>query len=472
MSDTSHLKTYVKKHPDNKMGWYLLGKEYQNSGQEGKANYCFNKAGEVFEAFEKKQIPQDVWMEYQNKLAEIAHAQDKRNMRLRKLLVCCSFWLLILLPSAHAPGAISPGSGAASVVPEIRQTSAVIDEVIEQEASKEEVSPTAGSTNSEIKFTAADSTPESMSTKVGTLLSRQGSLPASTVVLGMKKEGNWLLWDDQLKTVYRLDKEGGGKVLVQSLDPKQCHCEPKDAAGLKAQATAWTSGQVELAVLNSSLIAYRQRYGGLPDNLQDLTKAFPDNVMDGVSEGMKPSFPSLRKRLADAQTADASAELAEGTALASSLDGTPSFTEPLRIIVDKSNYRLAVVSGNIMIRNYKVGLGGNKTPEGSYEISDKVVNPNGKSDGDFGSRGMQLSDTNYAIHGTNEPDSIEKDESLGCVRMSKQDVEELFALVPSGTPVTIQTGGLPDQELVPAVRYTSKQVSNQTNPNRIYHWLY
>ncbi|GJM84202.1 hypothetical protein HMSSN139_66980 [Paenibacillus sp. HMSSN-139] len=69
-----------------------------------------------------------------------------------------------------------------------------------------------------------------------------------------------------------------------------------------------------------------------------------------------------------------------------------------------------------------------------------MVNPNGKDDGEFGSRGMQLSDTNYAIHGTNEPDSIGKDESLGCIRMGKKDVEELFDLVPKGTKVKIGKG--------------------------------
>lgn len=45
MNHSPHLKSYVKMHPDNKMAWYLLGKEYESSGQEGKANYCFNRAG-------------------------------------------------------------------------------------------------------------------------------------------------------------------------------------------------------------------------------------------------------------------------------------------------------------------------------------------------------------------------------------------------------------------------------------------
>ena len=58
---------------------------------------------------------------------------------------------------------------------------------------------------------------------------------------------------------------------------------------------------------------------------------------------------------------------------------------------------------------------GDKTPEGEFVIKDKVVNPNGRDNGEFGSRGMQLSDSNYAIHGTNEPDSIGKDGVAGVV---------------------------------------------------------
>lgn len=140
--------------------------------------------------------------------------------------------------------------------------------------------------------------------------------------------------------------------------------------------------------------------------------------------------------------------------------------------MDKQKHRLALASGNIILRNYAVGLGGDKTPEGEFAISDKVVNPNGRDNGEFGSRGMQLSDSNYAIHGTNEPDSIGKDESLGCIRMSRKDIEELFAMVPMGTKVTITgKGSLPEELIVPEERYPSDSPRNQTNPHKVYHWL-
>lgn len=103
MNHSPHLKSYVKKHPDNKMAWYLLGKEYESSGQEGKANYCFNRAGEVFEAFEHKQIPADVWMEYQDKLVQMSKEKERRTARTRHLLTALMVLLLIWVPSANSP---------------------------------------------------------------------------------------------------------------------------------------------------------------------------------------------------------------------------------------------------------------------------------------------------------------------------------------------------------------------------------
>jgi lipoprotein-anchoring transpeptidase ErfK/SrfK len=43
----------------------------------------------------------------------------------------------------------------------------------------------------------------------------------------------------------------------------------------------------------------------------------------------------------------------------------------------------------------------------------------------------------YGIHGTWDESTIGKSESAGCIRMKNRDVEELYVLLPPGTPVTI-----------------------------------
>ena len=50
---------------------------------------------------------------------------------------------------------------------------------------------------------------------------------------------------------------------------------------------------------------------------------------------------------------------------------------------------------------------------------------------------MGLSIPGYGIHGTNEPGSIGKAASHGCIRMGKADLEEFYALVAVGDTVEL-----------------------------------
>lgn len=54
--------------------------------------------------------------------------------------------------------------------------------------------------------------------------------------------------------------------------------------------------------------------------------------------------------------------------------------------------------------------------------------------GDFA---MRLSNRSYLIHGTNEPAGVGQRSSAGCIRMYPEDIKQLFAMVPRGTPVNI-----------------------------------
>ena len=50
---------------------------------------------------------------------------------------------------------------------------------------------------------------------------------------------------------------------------------------------------------------------------------------------------------------------------------------------------------------------------------------------------MYLGSSIYRIHGTNEPKSIGKSASSGCIRMLNEDVSELYTLVKIGSEVTV-----------------------------------
>ncbi len=55
----------------------------------------------------------------------------------------------------------------------------------------------------------------------------------------------------------------------------------------------------------------------------------------------------------------------------------------------------------------------------------------------LGARAIYLGSSIYRIHGTNEPKSIGKAASSGCIRMLNEDVSELYNFVKMGAEVTV-----------------------------------
>jgi len=65
------------------------------------------------------------------------------------------------------------------------------------------------------------------------------------------------------------------------------------------------------------------------------------------------------------------------------------------------------------------------------------VIPGGAPNNPMGVAAMTLSGGEYAIHGTNKPESIGKFASYGCIRMLNQDITDLFDRVNVGTQVVV-----------------------------------
>lgn len=107
-----------------------------------------------------------------------------------------------------------------------------------------------------------------------------------------------------------------------------------------------------------------------------------------------------------------------------------------RVIIDLASRQLFLLDGDTHIKAYPVGIGkmATQTPTGEYTIVNKSPNPGGP----FGAFWMGLSKPHYGIHGTNDPSSIGKEVSHGCIRMYNKDVLELSKILPIGTRVTIR----------------------------------
>ena len=55
----------------------------------------------------------------------------------------------------------------------------------------------------------------------------------------------------------------------------------------------------------------------------------------------------------------------------------------------------------------------------------------------LGARAMYLGGTLYRIHGSNEPETIGQAVSSGCIRMTNEDVVDLYNRVRLGTKVVV-----------------------------------
>jgi lipoprotein-anchoring transpeptidase ErfK/SrfK len=72
------------------------------------------------------------------------------------------------------------------------------------------------------------------------------------------------------------------------------------------------------------------------------------------------------------------------------------------------------------------------------EMGGGPVIPGGAANNPMGAAALTLRGGEYAIHGTNRPDSIGRFVSHGCIRMHNRDIVELYRLVPVGTPVIVE----------------------------------
>jgi lipoprotein-anchoring transpeptidase ErfK/SrfK len=61
----------------------------------------------------------------------------------------------------------------------------------------------------------------------------------------------------------------------------------------------------------------------------------------------------------------------------------------------------------------------------------------GGPDNPLGARAMYLGSTEFRIHGSNEPETIGQAVSSGCIRMTNDDVVDLYQRVQIGTRVVV-----------------------------------
>ena len=127
------------------------------------------------------------------------------------------------------------------------------------------------------------------------------------------------------------------------------------------------------------------------------------------------------------------------------------------IVIDTNNTYLYYVLGNGRAIRYGVGVGREGfTWSGVQSVSRKAEWPDwrppaemiarqpylprfvaGGPGNPLGARAMYLGSSQYRIHGTNDPSTIGKFVSSGCIRMTNEDVTDLFSRVNVGAKVVV-----------------------------------
>jgi lipoprotein-anchoring transpeptidase ErfK/SrfK len=130
---------------------------------------------------------------------------------------------------------------------------------------------------------------------------------------------------------------------------------------------------------------------------------------------------------------------------------------PGSIIIDTPNHFLYLVESDGKAMRYGIGVGrpgftwsGMHTVSAKKEWPDWVPPPEmlqrqpqlphymaGGPNNPLGARAMYLGSTLYRIHGSNEPWTIGKNVSSGCIRMRNVDIIDLYPRVKVGTKVTV-----------------------------------
>jgi len=127
--------------------------------------------------------------------------------------------------------------------------------------------------------------------------------------------------------------------------------------------------------------------------------------------------------------------------------------DPIRSVVEKRSYSLAVYVGDHLLRLYWIGHGQNdKTPVAEFTISEKQSKPQWTAPdgnvwpyghpnnilGEFFIKFRHPSYTGFGAHGTPMPDTVCTMSSMGCIRMLAPDIAELFEILPRGTKLEVR----------------------------------
>jgi lipoprotein-anchoring transpeptidase ErfK/SrfK len=133
----------------------------------------------------------------------------------------------------------------------------------------------------------------------------------------------------------------------------------------------------------------------------------------------------------------------------------PNQEQPLRLEIKLSRRQVTLYRGSKAVKSYAIAVGraGWETPQGTFQVKQMfrnptwihplkkgIIIPGGDPENPLGRYwiGFWSNGKNWiGFHGTDNPKSVGKAVSHGCIRMYNADIEQLFKKVSLGTEVKV-----------------------------------
>lgn len=208
-------------------------------------------------------------------------------------------------------------------------------------------------------------------------------------------------------------------------------------------------------ILRNALYNYIKNNNTIPSSLYNLIEDYPNNYLSSIpyepysnSSKIVSEYTGSGGYVYNPSMYNNSLSLNENVVNMINPNSKISFKlknelkiyKPLNIYIDILNHKLVVHNTYNILSSYPIAIGKDSTPTplGDFYLNSKVSNPKSiYGEGIYGPRALELSNNNYAIHGTNNPELIGSNVSNGCIRMLNDDIKKLYSYIPLYTPITI-----------------------------------
>jgi len=159
---------------------------------------------------------------------------------------------------------------------------------------------------------------------------------------------------------------------------------------------------------------------------------------------------------------------------------------PGTVIIDTGNTLLYYVLNDRQAMRYGIGVGREGfTWSGEQTVARKAEWPDwhppvemigrqpylprfmaGGPGNPLGARAMYLGETEYRIHGTNKPDTIGKRVSSGCIRLTNEDVTDLYERVKVGAKVIVMPANAANRPSPAAMPDAASRAPDPASPSK------